>query len=278
MALQGDKYSAVWVSHSSMGDFLKCPRLYFLHNVYKNKNRRKIGIVAPPMSLGFAVHNVLEPLVNIKSDDRALVDLFSQYEIEWEKVKGKIGGFISKDLEDEYYVRGKNMIERVKNNMAPLLKKALKSKQELPNFFISPEDNLILCGKVDWLQYVEETDEVHILDFKTGKNEEKEDSLQLPIYHLIVNSMQKRKVHGASYWYLERDNEPIEVDLPDLDSARERVMKVALQVKRARDTQSFMCPSGTEGCRHCLPYEKIIKGEAEYVGIGGYNQDLYIVA
>ena len=33
-----DPYKAVWVSHSSMGDFLKCPRLYYLHNVYKNKN------------------------------------------------------------------------------------------------------------------------------------------------------------------------------------------------------------------------------------------------
>ena len=31
-----DKYTAVWVSHSSMGDFLKCPRAYFLHNVYKD--------------------------------------------------------------------------------------------------------------------------------------------------------------------------------------------------------------------------------------------------
>src|ERR1035437_4279352 len=31
-----DKFNAVWVSHSSIGDFLKCPRLYYLHNVYKN--------------------------------------------------------------------------------------------------------------------------------------------------------------------------------------------------------------------------------------------------
>ena len=64
-----DKYKAVWVSHSSMGDFLKCPRLYYLHNVYKNpKTGRKIAIVSPHMSLGVAVHNVLENLVNFKTE------------------------------------------------------------------------------------------------------------------------------------------------------------------------------------------------------------------
>jgi ATP-dependent helicase/DNAse subunit B len=58
-----DKYSAVWVSHSSMGDFLKCPYAYYLHNIYKDpKTGRKINIVNPSLSLGVAVHEVLEGL------------------------------------------------------------------------------------------------------------------------------------------------------------------------------------------------------------------------
>jgi hypothetical protein len=58
-----DKYKAVWVSHSSIGDFLKCPRAYFLHNVYKDpKTGRKINIVSPALSLGLAVHTALESL------------------------------------------------------------------------------------------------------------------------------------------------------------------------------------------------------------------------
>ena len=57
------KYDAVWVSHSSMGDFLKCPRAYYLHNVYKNPDTgRKITIVSPALSLGSAVHKTLEAL------------------------------------------------------------------------------------------------------------------------------------------------------------------------------------------------------------------------
>ncbi len=278
MAFSNDKFSAVWVSHSSMGDFLKCPRLYYLHNVYKNpKTRRKVGIVAPAMSLGQAVHGVLEPLANIKAEERTSVDFNKRFLEEWAKVSGKIGGFTSPEEEKSFFERGRAMIERVKNHPQPLLKKAFKNKGDLPHFYLSQDDNLILCGKVDWLQYVEETDQVHILDFKTGKYDEKEDSLQLPIYHLIVDAIQKRKVEGASYWYIDRDDTPVTVDLPDLVSARERVMKVAVQVKNARDSKEFVCPQGEKGCRHCLPYELIMQSKAEYIGVGGYNQDLYLV-
>ena len=31
-----DKYTATWVSHTSLSDYIKCPRAYFLKNVYKD--------------------------------------------------------------------------------------------------------------------------------------------------------------------------------------------------------------------------------------------------
>ena len=56
-----DSFTAVWVSHSSIGDYLKCPRAYYLKNIYKDpKNKKKIGIVNPALSLGSAVHEVVE--------------------------------------------------------------------------------------------------------------------------------------------------------------------------------------------------------------------------
>jgi len=59
-------------------------------------------------------------------------------------------------------------------------------------------------------------------------------------------------------------------------------MEVARQVKKARDTAAgdgakFLCPQGLAGCFACKPFEKIIKGEAKYVGVGEYNQDLYMI-
>lgn len=272
-----NKFSAVWVSHSSMGDFLKCPRAYYLHNVYKDpKTGRKINIVTPAMSLGIAVHAVLEPLAKVKAEERMGRPLLELFEAEWKKVSGKKGGFLNEEIEKESKERGISMIRRVVEHPTPLLQKALRMKEDLPWYYLSEEHNIILCGKVDWMQYVPEDDSVHILDFKTGKSDEKENSLQLPIYHLIVHNCQKRKVSGASYWYVDRDDTPKEVLLPDLKESYDRVFEVAYQVKQARDKKEFVCPKG--GCMYCTPFEKIIAGTAEYVGVGEYNQDLYLIS
>src|SRR3989344_7223541 len=82
-----DKYTAVWVSHSSMGDFLKCPRAYYLHNVYKNPDTgRKITIVNPALSLGSAVHATLEALKVLPVDERLKRDLLADFETDWDKI------------------------------------------------------------------------------------------------------------------------------------------------------------------------------------------------
>ncbi len=275
-----DKFSAVWVSHSSMGDFIKCPRLYYLHNVYKNSSRRKINITSPALALGVAVHEVLEPLSWIKSEDRMKVDFKSEFDKAWKPVSGKLGGFRSVEEEAAQKERGWKMIERVLAHPEPLLIPTLRmgeSREDLPNFFITPEDNIILCGKVDWLQYNAHDDSITILDFKTGKYDENEDSLQLPIYTLLVSHFKSRPISGASYWYLDRDDAPKHKPLPTKDEAFEKVIKVARQVAATRASGVMECPNGKEGCRECKPFEKILRGEAEHVGVGGYNQDLYII-
>jgi ATP-dependent helicase/DNAse subunit B len=280
--MPADKYTAVWVSHSSLGDFLKCPRLYYLHNVYKDpKTGRKINVVSPALSLGQAVHNTLEPLRNIAVAERFTRDLLADYDVAWRQISGKVGGFKSEEEEKVVKARGEAMIQRVVANPGPLKNKTVRLKPSHndmpPNFYLSEEDNIILCGLVDWLEYVEATDSIKILDFKTGKREESEDSLQLPIYLLLLNELQKRPVTGAAYWYLERDDAPIDMELPDIAEARERVLSLAKQVKAAREARAYECPRGAGGCYACKPFEAILRGEAEYVGVGGYGQDMYLV-
>lgn len=279
-----DKYSAVWVSHSSMGDFIKCPRLYYLHNVYKDpKTNRKMTIVNAHMSLGIAVHNVLEGLGQYPAEERMERDLRAQFEEEWLKVTGEKGGFTSEEQEEEFKMRGKDMINTVIKDPRFLVNKRIKLPQtNMPcNFYLSEQDNIILNGLIDWIEYLPD-DTLHMIDFKTGKHEEKESSLQLPIYLLLCNSLQKRTVSKASYWYLETDK-MVEKELPDIDTARASVYAVALQVKEARDKKEFKCPQGDGGCMHCRVYEDILRlknGEeagVEYIGVGGFNQDVYII-
>ncbi|MFC1615275.1 RecB family exonuclease [Patescibacteria group bacterium] len=271
-----DKFTAVWLSHSSISDFLKCPRAYYLKNVYKDtKTGHKITLMSPALALGQTVHTVLEGLSVLPKDERFSKPLLAKFDDEWKKVAGKQGGFLDADSEYVYKKRGEEMLKRVYNNPGPIEKLSVKMGQELPQYWLSEEENLILCGKIDWLEYLPETDSVHIIDFKTGKKREEEHSLQLPIYNLLVNNCQKRKVSKASYWHLATDDKCIEMKLPDLEESRKAVLEIGRKMKLARQLKKFDCPHN--GCFACKPMEKILNGEAELVGQDTNRKDVYIL-
>lgn len=273
-----DEYSATWVSHSSISDFLKCPRSYYLRNVYKNpKTGHKMAIVTPPMALGQAVHEVIESLAVLPVEERLKISLVKRLDPVWIKIAGKKGGFKTHEEEVVYRERAVQMLINLQENPGPILEKAIKikSKMNLPHFWLNEEDGIILCGKIDWLKYNDKDDSVRIIDFKTGKNEEKEDSLQLPIYLLIATNTQTKDVKGASYWYLDRDDGLVEKELPDLGESYDNVYKVAKRIQLARKINHFKCPK--DGCYACRPYEKILKGEGEFVGVSDTKQDVYVI-
>ena len=275
--MASDKYSAVWVSHTSISDFLNCPRSYFLKHVYKDPvTNHKIKLMSPALALGQAVHEVIEGLSILPGNERFDVPLISKYETVWKKVAGKLGGFSNPETEQRYKVRGEEMLMRVTDHPGPLAHQAVKIKMDLPNYWLSEEENIILCGKIDWLEYLPVTDSVHIIDFKTGKNDEDGDSLQLPIYLLLVDNCQKRNVEKASYWYIGRNDDLTPCTLPKIDEAEKKVLDVARKVKLARTLGKFACPTG--GCMHCKPYEAILRNEAELVGTDEYNADVYIAS
>lgn len=274
-----DKYSAVWVSHSSISDFLKCPRAYYLRNIYKDPTTgHKITVVTPPLALGGAVHEVIESLASLPTEERLKISLVKRFDPVWIKVTGKKGGFKNYSEEIEYRDRGIAMLINLQENPGPIVKPAIKIKtgsMGLPNYYLSEKDNIILCGKVDWLEYLPDSDSVHIMDFKTGKNEESEDSLQLPIYLLLATNTQSKKVSKASYWYLDRDDDIVEKKLPKITDAYKKVFAVAKEIKEAREKGIFECPNG--GCFSCRPLERVLRGEGEKVGISGTRQDIYVL-
>ncbi len=271
-----DKFSALWLSHSSISTFQNCPRAYYLANVYRDpRNGHKIALTSPPMALGSAVHEVLESLSHLPVATRFQTSLIERFQSAWAKVSGPLGGFDSEATEAHYKSRGEEMLRRVMAHHGPLLHKAVKIHADLPYFWLSESDNLILCGRLDWLEYVEATDSVNILDFKTGVGEENVGSLQLPIYHLLAHHCQTRSVAKASYWYLERDDVPVDKSLPDLDRSTAQLLKIGKVIKLARSLERFKCPSGESGCKDCAPYEQILRGEASYVGEGRYGADVY---
>lgn len=235
------------------------------------------------MALGSAVHEVLESLSVLPTAKRFDVSLIERFQKSWDKVAGQKGGFTDYETEERYKQKGESMLRRVMAHPGPLAEKAVKIKMDLPYYWLSEEDNLILCGKLDWLKFEpHESDPdtdgyVHIIDFKTGNSEEKADSLQLPIYYLLAHNCQTRPVKQASYWYIARDDLLTPKKLPDLDKSHELVLKIGKEIKLARQLERFKCPAGESGCKHCQPFEKIIRGEAIFVGTGEYGADIYIL-
>lgn len=269
-----DKFSALWLSHSRISVFQKCPRAYYLSYLYRDpRDSRKVSLITPNLALGSAVHAVLESLSTIPAAKRFELSLIERFAAAWSRVSGRKGGFVDAESERHYKERGEEMLRRVMSHPGPLIQPAVKIKQDLPSYWLSEDDGLVLCGKLDWLEYLPATDAVHIIDFKTGKRHEAPSSLQLPIYVLLATHCQARPVEQASYWYLATDDLPSAKKLPSSDKSRELVLKVGKEIKLATALNRFKCPSG--GCQTCEPYERILAGEAEYVGTGDYNTNLY---
>ncbi len=276
-----DKYKAVWISYSSMSDFSACPRAYYFANIYKNpRSGKKIALINPWLSLGQAVHGTLESLSTLPVGERFTQPLMDRFEEEWKKITGKQGGFSSEEQEKTFKDRGQQMVTKVENNPGPLLNKAIKTKDDLPHYWFSREEGIILCGKIDWMEYLESDDAVHIIDFKTGRRTEADGSLQLPIYYLLATNIQTRPVKKMSYWYLDDGNplDLVNVDLPDPKKSESDIMKIATRIKLARQLNHFKCPVDEKnGCVHCAPYEAITKGKGEFAGINIYNREVYIL-
>jgi len=273
-----DKYSALWISHSRIHDFKTCPRAYYLKYIHRDqKTGHKIKLMSPPLALGQIVHEVLDSLTQLPLKVRFNTSLVGKLHEHWKKIEGKKGGFRDESIEQQYKARGEEMLLRVMKNPGPLAHLAVKLKMDLPYFWLSEEKNIILCGKIDWMEYLSETDSVHIIDFKTSKKDENEDSLQLPIYYLLAKNCQRRHVSKMSYWYLEREDGIVKKELPAENEVMKIIMDSALEIQLSTKLNRFKCKE-PDGCYSCKPYEKLIKGEGEFIGVGQYKEDIYILS
>src|SRR3990167_2557573 len=240
-----DKYNATCVSYSSISDWLRCPRAYYFKNVYKNpKTGRKISLMAPPLALGQAVHEVIEGLSTLAVDKRFDTPLVTRLEQAWKKISCKRGGFSDRDQEARFLDRAKVMLKRVNDHPGPL-------------------------------EYLAVKEAVHIIDFKTGKTKQKDGSLQLPIYLLLAENLQERPVKKVSYWYIEQSNAPEEQKMPVKEKAEQDVLKVAKEISLAKKLNRFVCPHG--GCPACREMEAVTEGKAEMVGVDEIGREGYVL-
>lgn len=268
-----NKFQATWASPSSIGDFINCPRAYYLKNVWKDDSKAKMSTVSPYLTLGSVVHEMLEPLAEIPSEQRKNKKFAPEFFKSWANYAGEKGGFDNDEQEEEFKQRGIAMLKNVKENIQYLEGEThflMPKRSDLPWLWLSEKEEIILCGKLDWIN---KDDGYRVLDFKTGQRDEKEGSLQLPIYSILLNHFCKAEKVSAQYWYVARDSAPVEKKLPDVEESKKIILDIALKMKESRAAQKFDCPYG--GCFACDDFEKILRGEGKFVGTNIYNAKLY---
>lgn len=265
--------NAVFISPSSLADFGKCPQLYFFRNVYRTPRDLKIQLINPALALGQTVHDTIEHYVGLPPLLRTKDALLSSFTGIWTQLSGDKGGFTDPLQEEDYRRRAAAMLDRFAAHTH--FQTAVKYKTpSFPKLDLGPD--LILTGKLDWLE--KNGDTFRIVDFKTGKNEEKESSQQLPIYAVLVSGLVASDQIVASYWYLDKDPDLLDFPLPPLAQTLSSLKRQGEIIQLARQTKSFRCQSGGTNCWACRDMQAIANGRGKLVTIDTpRKQEIYIL-
>ncbi len=266
----------LWISHSAINAFDRCPQSYYYQYQYKNpETGNRIQIVNPYFSLGLSVHQAIEELSPLPVKERVNLPLKDRFDEIWDDFSGKKGGFISKKQEEEFKKRGELMIDRVVNSDF-LEKPSIEIKENIPNIDLIPEEDIKLVGSLDWIRVMPDGG-FHIIDFKTGKNKESNNSLQLPIYNILASEKLDGEVKKFSYWYLNSEDELTDKKLGSLEESIEIIKDKALEIKDHVENNNYPCHYNGK-CFSCGDYDKIFNGQAEFLGTDSESgKDLYFV-
>ncbi len=270
----------LWISHSALSSFERCPHLYYLEYLYKNpKTGNRIQVINPYLSLGSAVHDTVEGLLDLPLKERGKVSLVERYSEIFDTYRGLKGGFISDKKENYFFERGLEMIKNVaKTNFLEQPTVEMKTNFPTISLFSKKEIGIeaVLVGNIDWIQ-VQKNEKAHVIDFKTGNNKEPGGSLQLPIYALLAKHNLEMDVDKFSYWYLQQDLDPTPQDVGDLDEHLKVIKEKTLAINQAINDNNFPCDYAKK-CFSCRDYNKIFEGEAQMVSSGGSRKkDVFCV-
>jgi ATP-dependent helicase/DNAse subunit B len=258
----------IYISYTGLTDFLKCPRAYFLKNLYKDQKQNfKLQIISPYLTLGSTVHDALKWYLesSYKPSKEATLNQFRNF---WRKYRSKRGGFSSLEEEISFGTRGLKMINNFLDHTdclepcAPFL--------SFPKFNLV--DNIILIGNFDFVGQCNDGS-LHIVDFKTGAHDE-DSAIQLYIYAILAESNFSKRVSKASFWYLDREDGPREIVLDPLNGQLEWLKQKALELKKAIEIGEWICSKGFDGngekihekmCRDCFDYQALLDGKGEWL-------------
>lgn len=252
--------NAIYLSHTSLKDFLSCPRAYYLKNLYRDpETGLRIQIISPYLVLGSTVHDAIKWYLDMKGEVTS-EQLIQKFKSLWMNYRGKRGGFTSREEEATFGKRGLKMLDNFFKNAKNLQKSAPEKVFPKYNLF----ENVVLIGNFDFVG--DNGESLEIIDFKTGIHDE-DDPIQLYIYSILAEANFGKPVTKAAFWYLDRDDLPKEIVLDSLEPKLLWLKEKAIELKKAVEENNWVCKNGpepAEGCRDCKEYSAVIEGKGEF--------------
>ena len=155
---------AIFLSNTSLSDFLSCPKAYYLKNIYRDsRNNYRLQIASPYLSLGATVHDVIkwyltsEDVPSLEGTEQKFHDL-------WGKYSGKRGGFIIPSDEEEFIKRGLKILEN-------FVKNAKTHFSELDQLELKIKSNIDTQKSLNELRAYRDKLQAELSDFQIGKIE-----------------------------------------------------------------------------------------------------------
>ncbi|TSC87494.1 MAG: Uncharacterized protein G01um10147_472 [Microgenomates group bacterium Gr01-1014_7] len=259
----------LFISFTSIKDFLKCPNSYYLKNIYRDpKTGNRIQIASSYLSLGSTVHDATKWFLQMQGQVTK-VQLEDKFRNLWLKYRGKNGGFESTEQEGDFGRRGLKMLENFFNNAKVLEPSAPDISFPKMSLF----EDVILMGNFDFVGEVDDGS-LHVVDFKTGAKDE-QDSLQLYIYAILAEANFGKSVSAASFWYLDREDVPRQIVLDELEPKLLWITEKAKQLKEVKEKGQWICIRGAK-CNDCNSYQAIIDGKGQFQFTDDrYHKDVY---
>lgn len=165
-------------SYSKMGLYKECPQKYKFRYIWKLPEEAKYYF-----AFGTAMHKVMEYIYGVSEPPFPALDASLKFfERDWKSTTYKAKGYASAAKEAEGFIEGNKIIKEyyAKNEPAFFVPLSTELKTTLDM------DNLSLISIIDRVDYLG-GGRVNILDYKTGKNVDREPD-QLYMYQKVVEN------------------------------------------------------------------------------------------
>ncbi len=165
-------------SHSKMGLYKECPQKYKFRYVWKLPEEPKYYF-----AFGTAMHKVMEFIYGVAKPPFPTLDASLKFfEKDWNSTSFKDKGYATASKEAEGFIEGKSIINEYykKNEAAFFIPLSTEMKATLD------ADDISLISIIDRVDYLG-GGHVNILDYKTGKNVDREPD-QLYLYQKVVEN------------------------------------------------------------------------------------------